>query len=48
MPLFTPSGSVNVYIDPQRYQDPNQALRKFTKEIDNSHIVIECQIGGGM
>lgn len=47
MPLFTPPGSVKTYVDPHTYEDPNQAVREFTKEIDNSHIVIESVIGGG-
>lgn len=48
MPLFTPPGSVKTYVDPHTYEDPNQAVREFTKEIDSSHIVIESVIGGGM
>ncbi|XP_052082127.1 ephrin type-B receptor 1-B-like isoform X4 [Mytilus californianus] len=47
MPLFTPPGSVKTYVDPHTYEDPNQAVREFTKEIDSSHIVIESVIGGG-
>lgn len=47
MPLFTPPGSVKTYVDPHTYEDPNQAVREFTKEIDSQHIVIESVIGGG-
>jgi ephrin-B len=48
MTLFTPPGSVKTYVDPHTYEDPNQAVREFTKEIDNSHIDIESVIGGGL
>ncbi|XP_067128268.1 ephrin type-B receptor 2-like isoform X2 [Centruroides vittatus] len=46
-PLFTPSGGSKTYIDPHTYEDPNQAVREFTKEIDALHITIEAIIGGG-
>ena len=36
------------YFDPHEYEDPNQAVRDFTKEIDASLITIESVIGGGM
>ena len=48
IPLFNPPGGVKTYIDPHTYEDPNQAVREFTKEIDNSQIMIESVIGGGM
>ena len=35
------------YIDPHTYEDPNQAIREFAREIDASHIIIEAVIGGG-
>ena len=35
-------------VDPHTYEDPNQAVREFTKEIDSSFITIESVIGGGM
>lgn len=35
------------YVDPHTYEDPNQAVREFTREIDASHITIEAIIGGG-
>lgn len=47
MPLFSPPGSNKTYIDPHTYEDPNQAVREFTKEIDASFITIESVIGGG-
>ena len=47
MPLFTPPNSVRPYVDPFMYEDPNQAVREFTKEIDSSLITIESVIGGG-
>lgn len=46
-PLFTQCGAARAYIDPHTYEDPNQAVREFTKEIDASHITIESIIGGG-
>ncbi|XP_044741715.1 ephrin type-B receptor 1-B isoform X2 [Chrysoperla carnea] len=50
-PLFTaiggaPGGS-RTYIDPHTYEDPNQAVREFAREIDASCITIEAIIGGG-
>ena len=47
VPLFAPPGSLRTYIDPHTYEDPNQAVREFTKEIDASLITIESVIGGG-
>lgn len=51
MPLFPSPGSVHssvrTYIDPHTYEDPNQAVREFTREIDACHITIESVIGGG-
>ena len=46
-PLFLPPGSVRTYVDPYTYEDPSQAVREFTKEIDVSCITIESVIGGG-
>ena len=48
MPLFPPNDCVKSYVDPHTYEDPNQAVREFTREIDASHITIESVIGGGM
>ncbi|XP_050411635.1 ephrin type-B receptor 1-B isoform X2 [Patella vulgata] len=51
MPLFPSPGSIHssvrTYIDPHTYEDPNQAVREFTREIDISHITIESVLGGG-
>ena len=47
VPLFTPSGTIKSYVDPHTYEDPQQAVREFTREIDASHITIESVIGGG-
>lgn len=47
VPLFQPPGSIRSYIDPHTYEDPNQAVREFTREIDSSHITIESVLGGG-
>jgi len=42
------SSSVRTYIDPHIYEDPSEAVREFTREIDASCIVIEAVIGGGL
>ncbi|XP_052283818.1 ephrin type-B receptor 1-B-like isoform X2 [Dreissena polymorpha] len=47
VPLFQPSGTIKSYVDPHTYEDPNQAVREFTREIDASHISIDSVIGGG-
>ena len=47
VPLFTPPGGIKTYVDPHTYEDPNQAVREFTKEMDASCITIEAVIGGG-
>ncbi|KAG7484031.1 hypothetical protein MATL_G00044920 [Megalops atlanticus] len=39
--------SVKVYIDPFTYEDPNEAVREFAKEIDVSFVKIEEVIGAG-
>ncbi|XP_043819227.1 ephrin type-B receptor 4 [Dromiciops gliroides] len=36
-----------VYIDPFTYEDPNEAVREFAKEIDVSYVKIEEVIGAG-
>ncbi|KAK7082967.1 Ephrin type-A receptor 5, partial [Halocaridina rubra] len=46
-PLFTQVGHHRTYIDPHTYEDPNQAIREFAREIDASYITIEAIIGGG-
>uniref|UniRef100_A0A8C2IRI0 receptor protein-tyrosine kinase n=1 Tax=Cyprinus carpio TaxID=7962 RepID=A0A8C2IRI0_CYPCA len=38
---------VRIYVDPFTYEDPNQAVREFAKEIDASCIKIEKVIGIG-
>uniref|UniRef100_A0A8D2PX06 Ephrin type-B receptor 3 n=1 Tax=Zosterops lateralis melanops TaxID=1220523 RepID=A0A8D2PX06_ZOSLA len=43
--LFTPG--MKVYIDPFTYEDPNEAVREFAKEIDISCVKIEEVIGAG-
>uniref|UniRef100_A0A671YVA4 receptor protein-tyrosine kinase n=1 Tax=Sparus aurata TaxID=8175 RepID=A0A671YVA4_SPAAU len=42
-----PSSGVKVYIDPFTYEDPNEAVREFAKEIDVSFVKIEEVIGAG-
>uniref|UniRef100_A0A8C7HEA3 receptor protein-tyrosine kinase n=1 Tax=Oncorhynchus kisutch TaxID=8019 RepID=A0A8C7HEA3_ONCKI len=44
-PLLT--SGVKVYIDPFTYEDPNEAIREFAKEIDVSFVKIEEVIGAG-
>ncbi|KAK7603916.1 hypothetical protein V9T40_004189 [Parthenolecanium corni] len=48
-PLFPQNGSTTsrTYIDPHTYEDPNQAVKEFAREIDASYITIEAIIGGG-
>ncbi|KAM6963135.1 ephrin type-B receptor 1-like [Aplochiton taeniatus] len=41
------STGVKIYIDPFTYEDPNEAVREFTKEIDPSCVRIEEVIGAG-
>lgn len=41
-PLF---GASRSYVDPHTYEDPNQAIREFAREIDASYITIEAIIG---
>lgn len=47
LPIYLPVGSIRTYVDPYTYEDPNQAVREFAKEIDTSFITIESVIGGG-
>lgn len=45
-PLVTQfGGSSRTYIDPHTYEDPNQAVREFAREIDAGCITIEAIIG---
>lgn len=45
LPLVAPG--MKVYIDPFTYEDPNEAVREFAKEIDVSCVKIEEVIGAG-
>lgn len=38
---------MKIYIDPFTYEDPNEAVREFAKEIDMSCVKIEQVIGAG-
>ncbi|XP_067307381.1 ephrin type-A receptor 4 [Pseudorasbora parva] len=42
-----PKPGVRIYVDPFTYEDPNQAIREFAKEINTSCIKIEKVIGIG-
>lgn len=37
--------SARSYVDPHTYEDPNQAVREFAREIDAGYITIEAIIG---
>uniref|UniRef100_A0A8D2ZV02 receptor protein-tyrosine kinase n=1 Tax=Scophthalmus maximus TaxID=52904 RepID=A0A8D2ZV02_SCOMX len=39
--------AMKVYIDPFTYEDPNEAVREFAKEIDATYVKIEEVIGAG-
>lgn len=41
------SPGMKIYIDPFTYEDPNEAVREFAKEIDISCVKIEQVIGAG-
>ncbi|KAF3697397.1 Ephrin type-B receptor 2 [Channa argus] len=41
------SPGMKIYIDPFTYEDPNEAVREFAKEIDISFVKIEQVIGAG-
>ncbi|XP_062315490.1 ephrin type-B receptor 2 isoform X2 [Osmerus eperlanus] len=41
------SPGMKIYIDPFTYEDPNEAVREFAKEIDSSCVKIEQVIGAG-
>ncbi|XP_060052720.1 ephrin type-B receptor 6 isoform X2 [Erinaceus europaeus] len=43
----SPGLGVKYYIDPSTYEDPYQALREFTREVDPTYIKIEEVIGTG-
>lgn len=45
--IFFSLQGVKVYIDPFTYEDPNEAVREFAKEIDVSFVKIEEVIGAG-
>lgn len=48
LPLFPAvAPGMKVYIDPFTYEDPNEAVREFAKEIDVSCVKIEEVIGAG-
>ncbi|XP_021454816.1 ephrin type-B receptor 1 isoform X1 [Oncorhynchus mykiss] len=44
---FSGSPAMKIYIDPFTYEDPNEAVREFAKEIDVSCVKIEEVIGAG-
>ncbi|XP_014212673.2 ephrin type-B receptor 2-like [Copidosoma floridanum] len=46
-PGGTGGAGARSYVDPHTYEDPNQAVREFAREIDAGYITIEAIIGGG-
>ncbi|OQR67293.1 ephrin type-B receptor 2-like [Tropilaelaps mercedesae] len=48
-PLFTNCGTIGSrsYVDPHTYEDPQQAMREFTREIEREAVTIEDVIGAG-
>ena len=44
-PGGTGGASARSYVDPHTYEDPNQAVREFAREIDAGYITIEAIIG---
>ncbi len=47
-PTLPGSPGMKIYIDPFTYEDPNEAVREFAKEIDVSIVKIEEVIGAGV
>uniref|UniRef100_A0A672L7X7 receptor protein-tyrosine kinase n=1 Tax=Sinocyclocheilus grahami TaxID=75366 RepID=A0A672L7X7_SINGR len=45
--FFQVSPGMKIYIDPFTYEDPNEAVREFAKEIDITCVKIEQVIGAG-
>lgn len=45
--LYAVTPGMKIYIDPFTYEDPNEAVREFAKEIDISCVKIEQVIGAG-
>lgn len=45
--FFQVSPGMKIYIDPFTYEDPNEAVREFAKEIDVTCVKIEQVIGAG-
>uniref|UniRef100_A0A3Q4H3B1 receptor protein-tyrosine kinase n=1 Tax=Neolamprologus brichardi TaxID=32507 RepID=A0A3Q4H3B1_NEOBR len=46
-PFLQVTPGMKIYIDPFTYEDPNEAVREFAKEIDISCVKIEQVIGAG-
>lgn len=38
---------LRTYVDPHTYEDPNQAVHEFAKELDASNISIDKVVGAG-
>ena len=45
--IYNPFSNRKTYIDLHTYEDPNIAVKQFTKEIESKFITIEAIIGGG-
>uniref|UniRef100_A0A8B9TKA0 receptor protein-tyrosine kinase n=1 Tax=Anas platyrhynchos TaxID=8839 RepID=A0A8B9TKA0_ANAPL len=46
-PLFLKLPGLRTYVDPHTYEDPNQAVHEFAKELDASNISIDKVVGAG-
>ena len=42
-----PALSQRLYVDPSNYDDPHEALRELTNELDPGKLFLERLIGGG-
>jgi len=45
--VILPSSGHRLYVDPSNYEDPEEALRDFAKELDKKWLSLEKIIGGG-
>ncbi|KAJ7369376.1 hypothetical protein OS493_039505, partial [Desmophyllum pertusum] len=45
--VILPSDGPRLYIDPSNYEDPEEALKSFAKELEKKWISLDKIIGGG-